>query len=56
MKIPIISVNNLVAKYGEENLSWGAGDVKGFTRIMSNATSIFYQVNNEEENKLESDK
>lgn len=49
-------MNSSFAKYGEENLSWGGDDVKGFTRIMSNATSIFYQVNNAEEKKLESDK
>jgi len=48
-------MNSSFAKYGEENLSWGGDDVKGFTRIMSNATSIFYQVNKQEEKKLESD-
>ncbi|MCF8379274.1 MAG: argininosuccinate synthase [Bacteroidales bacterium] len=49
-------MNSSFAKYGEENLSWGGNDVKGFTRIMSNATSIFYQVNKQEEKKLETEK
>lgn len=40
------------AKYGEENLSWKAEDVKGFTNIMSNAARIFYQVNEEEKNSI----
>lgn len=40
------------AKYGEENLSWDAGDVKGFTRIMSNASRIYYSVNKDEINNL----
>jgi argininosuccinate synthase len=41
-------MNPAFARYGEENLSWSAGDVKGFTRIMSNASRIFYSVNQEE--------
>ncbi|MCK4921726.1 MAG: argininosuccinate synthase, partial [Bacteroidales bacterium] len=49
-------MNSAFAKYGEENLSWGGNDVKGFTRIMSNAASIYYQVNKNEEKNLESDK
>jgi argininosuccinate synthase len=36
------------AKYGEENLSWEGSDVKGFTKIMSNAAKIYYSVNNDE--------
>ncbi len=36
------------AKYGEENLSWTADDVKGFTKIMSNASKIYYSVNKDE--------
>lgn len=38
-------MNPKFAKYGEENLSWDGADVKGFTRIMSNASKIFYDVN-----------
>lgn len=41
-------MNPEFARYGEENLSWSAGDVKGFTRIMSNASRIFHSVNPEE--------
>jgi argininosuccinate synthase len=36
------------AKYGEENPSWTGDDVKGFTRIMSNASKIYYNVNKDE--------
>lgn len=31
--------------YGEMNNSWTGDDVKGFTKIFGNQTSIFYQVN-----------
>lgn len=40
------------AKYGEENLSFKGEDVKGFTNIVSNASRIFYRVNEEEKKKL----
>ncbi len=43
-------MNPEFARYGEENLSWSASDVKGFTRIMSNASRIFHYVNQEEKN------
>jgi argininosuccinate synthase len=33
------------AKYGEVNKGWTGEDVKGFTRIMSNAMRIYYSVN-----------
>jgi argininosuccinate synthase len=32
--------------YGEMNKSWTGEDVKGFTKIFGNQTSIYYQVNN----------
>jgi argininosuccinate synthase len=32
--------------YGEMNKSWTGDDVKGFTKIFGNQTSIYYQVNN----------
>lgn len=32
--------------YGEMNNSWSGNDVKGFTKIMSNQMSIYYQINN----------
>jgi argininosuccinate synthase len=41
-------MNPEFAKYGEENLSWEGADVKGFTKIMSNATKIYYSVNKDE--------
>jgi len=31
--------------YGEMNRTWSGDDVKGFTKIFGNQTSIFYQVN-----------
>ncbi len=30
--------------YGEQNKTWDGADVKGFTKMMSNATSIFFKV------------
>ena len=33
--------------YGEMNNSWTGEDVKGFTKIIGNQTSIFHQVNKE---------
>lgn len=33
--------------YGEMNNSWTGNDVKGFTKIFGNQTSIYHQVNNE---------
>jgi argininosuccinate synthase len=32
--------------YGEMNNSWTGNDVKGFTKIFGNQTSIYHQVNN----------
>ncbi|MEO1714409.1 MAG: argininosuccinate synthase, partial [Bacteroidota bacterium] len=34
-------------KYGEENLGWTGVEVRGFTKILSNAQKIFYSVNPE---------
>jgi argininosuccinate synthase len=31
--------------YGEMNRTWSGEDVKGFTKIFGNQTSIFYKVN-----------
>lgn len=36
------------ARYGEENLDWTSEDVKGFTKIMSNASKIYYSINKDE--------
>ncbi|MFW5644592.1 MAG: argininosuccinate synthase [Bacteroidota bacterium] len=41
-------MNPEFARYGEENLDWTAEDVKGFTKIMSNASKIYYSVNKDE--------
>lgn len=45
-------MNPEFAKYGEENLSWDGSDVKGFTKIMSNAAKIYYSVNSDERKKI----
>jgi argininosuccinate synthase len=37
--------------YGEMNNSWSGEDVKGFTKIFGNQTSIYHQVNNSVENE-----
>lgn len=37
--------------YGEMNQGWTAQDVKGFTKIFGNQTSIYHQVNNTVENE-----
>ncbi|MEM7368879.1 MAG: argininosuccinate synthase domain-containing protein [Bacteroidota bacterium] len=34
--------------YGEMNRAWSGEDVKGFTKILGNASKIFYQVNTEQ--------
>jgi argininosuccinate synthase len=40
-------MNSQFGNYGEENKSWTAEDVIGFTNIMSNQMKIHYQINNE---------
>jgi argininosuccinate synthase len=46
--IGIESDNDLMSskfgKYGEMNTGWTGGDVRGFTKIFGNQTSIFHQV------------
>ncbi|MBU4537898.1 MAG: argininosuccinate synthase [Weeksellaceae bacterium] len=48
--IGIESPNDLMSSefgsYGEMNKTWTESDVKGFSKIYSNALSIYYQVNN----------
>lgn len=48
----IKSKNDLMASkfgsYGEENLAWSGGDVKGFTKILSNSLNIYHQVNKQD--------
>jgi len=41
-------MSNKFGTYGEMNNSWTGEDVKGFTKIMSNQMSIYYQVNKTE--------
>lgn len=38
-------MNPAFGSYGEMNLSWSGDDVKGFTKIFGNQTSIYNQVN-----------
>lgn len=39
-------MSNKFGSYGEMNNSWTGDDVKGFTKIFGNQTSIYHQVNN----------
>jgi argininosuccinate synthase len=39
-------MSNAFGSYGEMNKGWSGDDVKGFTKIFGNQTSIFHQVNN----------
>lgn len=38
-------MNSKFGKYGEMNAGWSGDDVRGFSKIFGNQTSIFYQVN-----------
>ena len=38
-------MQNDVCEYGEMNKAWEADDVKGFTKILANSVSIYYNVN-----------
>ena len=38
-------INSQFGNYGEENKSWTAEDVIGFTNIMSNQMKIHHQIN-----------
>ncbi|MDG1277188.1 MAG: argininosuccinate synthase [Algoriphagus sp.] len=42
-------MSNKFGSYGEMNKGYTAEDVKGFTRILGNQTSIFHKVNNSDE-------
>ena len=46
--IGIESQNDLMSakfgKYGEMNTGWTGADVRGFTKIFGNQTSIFHQI------------
>lgn len=39
-------MSNKFGSYGEMNNTWTGNDVKGFTKIFGNQTSIYHQVNN----------
>lgn len=39
-------MSSAFGSYGEMNKGWSGDDVKGFTKIFGNQTSIFHQVNN----------
>jgi argininosuccinate synthase len=38
-------MSDAFGSYGEMNNSWSGEDVKGFTKIFGNQTSIYHQVN-----------
>jgi len=38
-------MNNKFGNYGEENKSWSAQDVIGYTNIMSNQMKIYHEIN-----------
>ncbi|HBK82599.1 MAG TPA: argininosuccinate synthase, partial [Flavobacterium sp.] len=38
-------MNSKFGSYGEMNLGWTADDVKGYSKIISNALTIYHQVN-----------
>jgi argininosuccinate synthase len=44
---PFDLMSSKFGKYGEMNTGWSGEDVRGFSKIFGNQTSIFYQVNNE---------
>jgi argininosuccinate synthase len=50
IKSPHDLMSNKFGSYGEINNSWSGVDVKGFTKIFGNQTSIYHQVNNENAN------
>jgi argininosuccinate synthase len=43
-------MNDAFGSYGEMNRSFSGDDVKGFTKIFGNQTSIYYQVNQQQNN------
>lgn len=47
---PYDLMSSKFGKYGEMNTGWSGDDVRGFSKIFGNQTSIYYQVN-EETNK-----
>lgn len=44
-------MNSRFGKYGEMNTGWSGDDVRGFSKIFGNQTSIFYQVKKEADGK-----
>lgn len=44
---PFDLMSSKFGKYGEMNTGWSGEDVRGFSKIFGNQTSIFYQVNEE---------
>ncbi len=48
---PYDLMSSKFGKYGEMNLGWTGDDVKGFTKIFGNQTSIYYQLKEEVDGK-----
>ncbi len=49
IEAPYDLMSSKFGKYGEMNLGWTGDDVKGFTKIFGNQTSIYHQVKSEAE-------
>src|SRR5215203_825502 len=48
---PYDLMNNKFGKYGEMNTGWSGEDVRGFSKIFGNQTSIYFKVKDEVEGK-----
>ena len=48
---PFDLMSSKFGKYGEMNTGWTGEDVRGFSKIFGNQTAIYYQVNNETDEK-----
>jgi len=48
---PFDLMSSRFGKYGEMNTGWTGEDVRGFSKIFGNQTAIYYQVNNETDEK-----
>ena len=48
---PFDLMSSKFGKYGEMNTGWSGEDVRGFSKIFGNQTSIFHQVQESATNK-----
>jgi len=53
---PFDLMSSRFGKYGEMNVGWTGEDVRGFSKIFGNQTSIYHQVTESEEEKAKSGK